>query len=182
MGGRSGSGYRKPLRKGRSRIHSSCACSPPERTQHGFTTTAAVVRSCSSVVGSSLAEAKTQRHSRPCLCSSARTQSDGADTNSIERKKSQKQSRLWLYSFVFHGSDNTHMTVNSGFHLIVTYSDIPLSNHRAGVLQKVLNKGDIVPVFVIDLRSVPLAEAVRGDVVESQIVADGLQMLLYGPG
>jgi hypothetical protein len=85
---------------------------------------------------------------------------------------------LWLYSI----SDNTHVTIDSGFHLIIPYSDIPLSNHRAGVLQKVLNKGDVVPVGVVDLRGVPLAEAVRGDVVEAQIVADGLQMFLDGPG
>lgn len=54
------------------------------------------------------------------------------------------------------------------------YADIPLRSGGAGVLQKPLDKGDIVSVAVVNLCGIPFAEAVGGYPLIAQIVTDGL--------
>ena len=54
------------------------------------------------------------------------------------------------------------------------YAYIPLRCRCAGVLQKPLDKGYIVPVAIVYLRGVPFAEAVCTDPLITQIVTDGL--------
>ena len=54
------------------------------------------------------------------------------------------------------------------------YAYIPLRGSSAGVLQKTLDKGDIMPISVVNLRGIPFPEAMGGYPLIAQIVADGL--------
>ena len=60
-------------------------------------------------------------------------------------------------------------------------TDIPLCDGGGAVLQKPLNKGNIVAVGLVNLRGVPLAETVCTDTLKAQIVANDVKLLLYSP-
>ena len=49
------------------------------------------------------------------------------------------------------------------------------------MLQKMLDKGNIIAVILINLRGVPLAETVSADLLVARMVADDGELLLYGP-
>lgn len=50
------------------------------------------------------------------------------------------------------------MTGNRLFHLLITHADIAPGDGGAGVLQKTLDKDDVMPVGVVDACGIPLAE------------------------
>ena len=60
-------------------------------------------------------------------------------------------------------------------------ADVPLGCGSGTVLQQPLDKGNVEPVFVVDFRGVPLAEAVGADALIAQIVAHDFQLLLDCP-
>ena len=60
-------------------------------------------------------------------------------------------------------------------------ADVPLGGGSGTVLQQPLDKGNVEPVFVVDFRCVPLAEAVGADALKAQIVAHDFQLLLDCP-
>lgn len=60
-------------------------------------------------------------------------------------------------------------------------ADVPLGGGSGTVLQQSLDKGNVEPVFVVDFRCIPLAEAVGTDAINVQIVAHDFQLLLDCP-
>jgi hypothetical protein len=60
-------------------------------------------------------------------------------------------------------------------------ADVTLRCGGAGVLQEPLNKDNVISVGFINLRGVPLPEAVGADSIVSQIVTDDAQLLLNCP-
>ena len=72
------------------------------------------------------------------------------------------------------------MVLDSLLYPLWLNADIPLCGGGAAVLQQPLHKGDIVTVILVNLRCVPLAEAVRADTVIAQMVTDKLKLPLYG--
>ena len=70
------------------------------------------------------------------------------------------------------------MVLNSLFDPMWLNADVALGNRSGAVLQKPLDKGDVVPVGLVNLCGVPLAEAVGADALKSQIVADNGELLL----
>ena len=70
------------------------------------------------------------------------------------------------------------MTGNRLFHLLITHADVAPGDHRTAVLQKPLDKHDVVSVVVVDAGGVPLAEAVGADVLIVEEVAHKLEMVL----
>lgn len=73
------------------------------------------------------------------------------------------------------------MILNRRFDLLRLDADIPLCGACAAVLQQPLHKGYIEAIGVVDLRSVPLAEAVGADPVEAQVITDDMKLLLDCP-
>lgn len=63
------------------------------------------------------------------------------------------------------------MVLNCGFNLLWLNADVPLCSGCAAVLQQPLHQRNIKAVCIVDLRCVPLAEAVRADPLKVQIVA-----------
>ena len=57
-------------------------------------------------------------------------------------------------------------------------TNIPLSSGGGTVLQQSLNKGNIKAVILVNLRSIPLTEAVGADILTSQMVANDSQLFL----
>ena len=53
--------------------------------------------------------------------------------------------------------------------------------HSVFRMEESLDKGNIVAVVLINLRGVPLAEAVSGYTLIAQIVTGNRKLLLYGP-
>ena len=70
------------------------------------------------------------------------------------------------------------MVCNGLFHLLITHADVAPCDHRTGVLQKPLDKHDVMTVVVVDACSVPLAETVCADVLIVEEVANKLEMVL----
>lgn len=60
-------------------------------------------------------------------------------------------------------------------------ADIPLCGGGAAVLQEPLHKGNIITVILVNLRCVPLAEAVSAYIRIAQIVTDDCKLLLDCP-
>ena len=56
------------------------------------------------------------------------------------------------------------MILNGLFDALWLNADVPLRGGCAAVLQQSLHKGNIVAVIFVNLRSVPLAEAVGADI------------------
>ena len=61
-------------------------------------------------------------------------------------------------------------------------ADVPLRHGGGAVLQETLDKGNIIAVVLVDLRRVPLAEAVSADALIAQVVTDAGEDLLHFPG
>jgi len=55
---------------------------------------------------------------------------------------------------------------------------IPLCNRRAAVLQQLLNKGDIVPIVLVNLRSIELPKTMGTDTLIPQILTYDAQLFL----
>ena len=47
-------------------------------------------------------------------------------------------------------------------------------------MKKLLDKGDIVPAILVNLRGIKFTKAVRADAVIAKVVTDELQVLLHG--
>ena len=60
-------------------------------------------------------------------------------------------------------------------------ADVSLRHRCAAVLQEPLNKSNIIAIVLVDLRGVPLAEAVCADPFIAQIIADASKDLLHFP-
>ena len=63
------------------------------------------------------------------------------------------------------------MVLDCGFDLLRFNTDVPLCSGCAAVLQQSLNQRNVKSVCVVNLRRVPLAEAVSADPIEVQIIA-----------
>ena len=70
------------------------------------------------------------------------------------------------------------MSCDSVFDSLRLNADVSLSDCRTAVLQKALNKGNVVPVILVNLSGVPLAEAVCADVLIAQKLAYDGKLLL----
>ena len=61
-------------------------------------------------------------------------------------------------------------------------TDVTLRDSGRAMLQKPLDKGNVIPVILVNLRGVPLAEAVGADTVIAQVVTNQFQLLLDSSG
>ena len=62
------------------------------------------------------------------------------------------------------------MVCNRLLHLLIAHADVAPGDIGAGVLQKTLDKHDVVSVVVVDACCVPLAEAVCADTFKAQVI------------
>ena len=60
-------------------------------------------------------------------------------------------------------------------------ADIALGGGGGAVLQQALDKGDIITIILVNLRGIPLTEAVGADTLIAQIVAYNPKLFLYCP-
>ena len=60
-------------------------------------------------------------------------------------------------------------------------TNVPLCGGGTAVLQEPLHKGNVIATVLVDLCGIPFAEAVSADSIETQIVTDNVQLLLYCP-
>ena len=70
------------------------------------------------------------------------------------------------------------MSLNSCFNPLRFDSDVSLSNGGGTVLEKSLDKGDVIPAGFVNLCGVPLAETVSADALKSQIITSKLLILI----
>lgn len=73
------------------------------------------------------------------------------------------------------------MSFNRLFDPLRFDADITLRDGCAAVLQQTLDKRNVIPVVLVDLRGVPFAEAVSADVLIAEVVTDTGKDLLYFP-
>lgn len=59
-------------------------------------------------------------------------------------------------------------------------ANVALGDACAAVLQKALNKGNVITAVLVNLRCVPLAEAVCADPLKAQVIAHKGKLLLNG--
>ena len=71
------------------------------------------------------------------------------------------------------------MPFDGSFDPLRLNANIALSNSGGGMLQQTLDKGNIIPVVLVDLGGIPLPEAVGADALIAQIIAYDFQFLLY---
>ena len=64
------------------------------------------------------------------------------------------------------------MILNCVLNSLWLNADIPLCCGGAAVLQQSLNQDDVLAVVFVNLRGIPLAEAVGADALIAQVVAD----------
>ena len=74
------------------------------------------------------------------------------------------------------------MSLNGLFDLLLLDADVALSHGGGGMLQKLLDQGNVIVAVLINLCGIELPEAVGADPLISQVVTDQLQLLLDGPG
>ena len=72
------------------------------------------------------------------------------------------------------------MVFDGGFDALGLDADVALGDGGGAVLEQLLDKDDITAVGLVDLRGVPLPEAVGADVLIAQIVAHQPQLFLDG--
>jgi len=70
------------------------------------------------------------------------------------------------------------MVLNRLFDLLRFDANVPLCSACAAMLKEPLYKCYIVAVGIVNLRCVPLTEAVGADPLETQVIADNMQLLL----
>ena len=80
----------------------------------------------------------------------------------------------------FLASQKLCVVLDCGFDLLRLDADVSLRGGGGTVLQQPLHQRDVVIVFVVDLRCIPLAETVGADPFQIQIVAHDFQLLLDG--
>ena len=73
------------------------------------------------------------------------------------------------------------MFLNSLFDSLRLDPNVPLRDSGGAMLQESLNQSNIIAVFFVYLRSVPLPEAVSADPLKAQVVAHDTELLLHGP-
>ena len=73
------------------------------------------------------------------------------------------------------------MVLDSLLYPLRLNADIPLRGGGAAMLQQPLHKGDIVTVILVNLRRIPLAEAVSAYVGIVKIITDDCKLLLDCP-
>ena len=73
------------------------------------------------------------------------------------------------------------MAFYCALHFLLLNPDIPLGDSGRAVLEQLLYQRNIVSAVLVDLRGVPLPEAVGTDAGMSQIITDLLQVPLDGP-
>ena len=71
------------------------------------------------------------------------------------------------------------MPLDGRFNSLRLDADVTLSDGGGAVLQEPLDKGDIITIVLVNLRGIPLAEAVSADALEPQIAADDGKLLLH---
>ena len=72
------------------------------------------------------------------------------------------------------------MVLDCGFDLLRLDADVSLRGGGGTVLQQPLHQRDVVIVFVVDLRCIPLAETMGADPFQIQIITHDFQLLLDG--
>ena len=72
------------------------------------------------------------------------------------------------------------MVLNGLFDSLRLNANVTLRGGCTAVLQKPLDKGDVIAICLVDLRGIPLAETVSADTLKAQVVADQFQLLLDG--
>ena len=72
------------------------------------------------------------------------------------------------------------MSHDRRFYSLRLDADIALCRACTAVLQEALNEGNVAAVSFVNLRSIPLAEAVGADALVAQIIADDGKLFLYG--
>ena len=70
------------------------------------------------------------------------------------------------------------MILNGLFNPLWLNADVTLCGGGTAVLQKPLNKGDVIDIGLVDLCRIPFAETVGADALVTQIVADDPQLFL----
>lgn len=78
-------------------------------------------------------------------------------------------------------SNKLRVVLYGRFYPLRLNTDIPLCDGGRAMLQKPLDKGNIIAVCLVNLRGVPFAEAVCADTLIAQIIAHKAELLLYGP-
>ena len=73
------------------------------------------------------------------------------------------------------------MVLDSLLYPLRLNADIPLCGGGAAVLQQSLHKGNVITVILVNLRCVPLAEAVSAYVGIVKIITDDCKLLLDCP-
>ena len=72
------------------------------------------------------------------------------------------------------------MPLDGLLQLLLLDADVALCHGGGRVLQELLDKGDIVPAILVNLRGIKFTKAVRADAVIAKVVTDELQVLLHG--
>ena len=73
------------------------------------------------------------------------------------------------------------MTFDSGFDPLLLSANVTLRDGSRAVLEKSLDKDDVIPAGFVNLGGVPLAETVGADTLKPQIVTDNGKLFLHSP-
>ena len=73
------------------------------------------------------------------------------------------------------------MSLNRRFDPLRLNADVALCHGGGAVLSEPLDKGNVKPIRLVNLRRVPLAEAVGADSLEAQVSTDDGELLLDRP-
>ena len=101
-------------------------------------------------------------------------QASAAIAHSLIKPSSQRE----LGFIAFRSSQKIRMILNGLFDPLWLNADVTLRGGGTAVLQKPLNKGDVIAIGLVDLRCVPFAKTVGADALVTQIVADYPQLFL----
>ena len=105
----------------------------------------------------------------------AQNNKNGADASPL-RFYFSKRGRLFA-----EASKKLRMVLDCFLNPLRLNADIPLRGGGAAVLQQPLHKGNIITVILVNLRCVPLAEAVSAYVGIVKIITDDCKLLLDCP-
>ena len=73
------------------------------------------------------------------------------------------------------------MSLNRPFNPLRLNADITLRHGGGAVLQKALDQGNVISVCLVNLRRIPLAEAVGADALIAQVITGDGKLLLVCP-
>ena len=71
------------------------------------------------------------------------------------------------------------MVLDSFFHFPLLDSNVALRNCGATMLQEMLDKGNVIATVPVNLGSIKLSERVRSNVLDTEVVADYMELLLH---